>query len=110
MALDGTVTTSLSLPATATPAIFACGPDGKLWLTVDHGVGRIGPQGPLTMFPVGDEAFHPTIDTQPLTAGADGAVWGIDQLPGDPQQRAFVRIRPDGSRSRVPGPFGVMAP
>jgi virginiamycin B lyase len=58
-------------PFQCIPTGIAKGPDGNMWFTLarcDHGVGRITPDGTITYYGSGAEAFL-------MTTGAGGSLW-----------------------------------
>ena len=54
---------------------IASGPDGNLWFTGGGGIGRMTPQGIVTMFPTPNGSSG-------LTAGPDGNIWYTDVVDG----------------------------
>jgi hypothetical protein len=56
--------------ATGLPGRIAAGPDGAMWFTEPHAIGRIAASGQLTTFPLAGAAVP-----HDVAAGRDGAVW-----------------------------------
>jgi streptogramin lyase len=105
------------VPAGSFPGGITTGPDGNLWFTAEGtgDVGRMTPQGAVTIFEVSDPnptqpptdpAFVAPVDQ--ITPGADGALWFT--LPLYDQ---VGRITTDGSavqRFNIGGPGGGERP
>ena len=71
---SGQIFTEFPIPTPAgLPWEITAGPDGNLWFTVDtdHQIGRITPQGVMTLFPL----LPGTSNPHAITAGPDGALW-----------------------------------
>jgi streptogramin lyase len=70
----GTIT-EFSLPKGSQPAGIAAGSDGNLWFTVPSGpggIGRITPEGGITLFTIG---LTPNAKAIGIAAGPDGNLW-----------------------------------
>lgn len=73
-AASGQIFTEFPIPTPfGLPWEITAGPDGNLWFTVDtdHQIGRITPQGVMTLFPLLPGSSNP----HAITAGPDGALW-----------------------------------
>jgi virginiamycin B lyase len=57
---------------------IARGPDGAMWYTLTHSVGRITRRGVVTTFPSPRGAFNA------IVAGRDGNIWFVVDLPSPP--------------------------
>jgi len=55
----------------ASPTSIAAGPDGNVWYADYAGVGRVMPDGTISVFPVADNTNYPVH----ITAGPDGNIW-----------------------------------
>jgi virginiamycin B lyase len=77
---------------------IATGSDGALWFTALDRVGRLVPEGEMTLFPVARAE-----QLAPIIAGPDGALWTTDVVP------AIWRITTSGSIRRfdLPTRFGA---
>jgi len=64
------------------------GQDGNIWFTNDNSIGRITPDGFITMFPLSTQGVH---DPLGITSGPDGAIW-FTEYNGD----RIGRITRDG--------------
>lgn len=70
----GTIT-EFALPKGSQPAGIAAGSDGNLWFTVPSGtggIGRITPEGAITLFTIG---LTPNAKAIGIAAGPDGSLW-----------------------------------
>jgi streptogramin lyase len=89
---DGAVT---EFTANATGVVTA-GPDGNVWFDAAGGVGRITPDGTVTVFNL------PSIpqgigNIEGMTAGPDGSIWVVaSEYPGFNVNGEIARVTPDG--------------
>jgi hypothetical protein len=101
---DGRITTFA--PPVGSPILgIAATPDGNLWFTTRFRVGRVTPEGDVTLLPLpGLDAASSTIqlDLSPgvihPVAGRDGAVWFPKPLWSQAEigHQTFVRVTPGG--------------
>ncbi len=88
-----------TLPVNST---IITGPDGNLWFGVGqpNSVGRITPQGQITMIPIvpGADPGASSVAVQALGAGADGNVWfsAADTSNGDGSDETYGYVTPSG--------------
>jgi virginiamycin B lyase len=75
IATDGSITNRYWIAGDGGPSdirSIVSGPDGALWFTNDHELGRITTSGMITSYPNGG------LTSGGITVGADGALWYID--------------------------------
>lgn len=98
---SGQIFTEFPIPTPAgRPWEITAGPDGNLWFTVDtdHQIGRITPQGVMTLFPLLPGSTSP----HAITAGPDGALWAtanpkLIRITTSGAMTEFL-VSPDGSQ------------
>jgi virginiamycin B lyase len=76
------------------PRAIAAGPDGKVWVGGGSHIAKVAPDGATTLFTLSAQSA-----VRDLAAGADGAVWFVDQGLG-----AVGRITPSGAVTDFPVP------
>jgi streptogramin lyase len=83
-AANGQAIQEFAVPAGSYPGGITTGPDGNLWFTAEGtgDIGRMTPQGAVTIFEVSDPSPVPPTDqvnfvapVDQITPGADGALW-----------------------------------
>lgn len=83
------------------------GPDGSIWFTTGHSVGKISLTGTVTEYP---RDYFGVVGGGGLTAGADGNVWVAEtpdcgtHLPDTQLCGAISRFTPSGERSEFSAP------
>ncbi len=99
---SGTIT-RFALPAGASPARIAAGPDGNLWFTEPgiNKVANITPSGTVTQFSLPAAGERPA----GISAGADGNVWFTEQ-----GTNRIGRITPGGTVSEFSIPTAGSVP
>jgi streptogramin lyase len=79
------------LPAGASPQLLTLGTDGNIWFVdaVNHQIGRITPEGTITMFPGTLNSFA---ELNAMTVGPEGNLWFTDQDEGDEPAVGYVTV------------------
>jgi streptogramin lyase len=77
------------------PERIAVGPDGAMWFTGRHAIGRISPGGPLTTFGLGG-----ALAAHDIAAGGDGGLWLTSDI-------CLARITGSGQVTTWPVPGAV---
>jgi virginiamycin B lyase len=73
------------------PGGITAGPDGNIWFTESHRIGRITPNGRISEYHAG---LGPKSEPTAITAGSDGNIWFTDE--GNNGDHAIGRITPRG--------------
>ncbi len=82
----------------STPFRITTGPDGNLWFTQASAVGRITPQGVITLFPVSGSNLA-------IAPGPDGNIWFTQTILSSAK---IGRITPSGVVTLFPPPPGII--
>ena len=91
MTTSGTMTARTRVSEGAQPTAMATGPDGSVGFASGAGVGRVTPDGRLTLVKTGELS-----DASAITATPDGAVWALPF-----EGRRLFRLAADGTLTRL---------
>lgn len=82
---------TMNLPMGASPQLLTLGPDGNIWFVdaVNHQIGRITPEGTITMFP---GTLNSSAELNAMTVGPEGNLWFTDQDEGDEPAVGYVTM------------------
>jgi streptogramin lyase len=112
MTQEGTVTEfNAGIPSGLAISALAAGPDGNLWFTLEGGfgppaaahgdsaIGRITPEGVVTIFTAG---LRKRSTPREILVGPDGNLWFTDSTPDTAISPMIGRVTPQGSITEFP--------
>ena len=97
--------TDFSNGLSSTPGAITAGPDGNLWFTEAHAIGRITTSGTITEYGTAHGLSPGSMVFGDITAGSDGNLWFSD----DGTPKAIGRITPSGTITEYGTAHGLNA-
>jgi streptogramin lyase len=102
---QATAITGFSSGLSSAPASIVAGPDGNLWFTESHAIGRITPSGAVTEYGTANGLNPGNMLFGDIALGSDGNLWFSD----DGTTKAIGRITPSGAITEYGSSHGLNA-
>src|ERR1019366_9283446 len=96
---QATAITGFSSGLSSAPASIVAGPDGNLWFTESHAIGRITPSGAVNEYGTANGLNTGNMLFGDIALGSDGNLWFSD----DGTTKAIGRVTPNGTINEFSG-------